>query len=93
MQHWKNQTKSPNNQVENRKKLKVKIDTHRERRKSYRNINLLVIKRPKNVVQALELPKVLNLNPRSAMNKLDELMMELVMEKVAALEKSYKISQ
>ena len=52
-----------------------------------------MIKRPENVVQALELPKVLNLNPRSAMNKLDELMMELVMEKVAALEKSNKISQ
>ena len=32
-----------------------------------------MIKRPENVVQALELPKVLNLNPRSAMNKLDEL--------------------
>ena len=34
---------------------------------------LIVIKRPENVFQALHLPKVLNLNPRSAMNKIEEI--------------------
>ena len=32
-----------------------------------------MIKRPKKIMEALNLPKVLNLNPRSAMNKTDEI--------------------
>ena len=35
--------------------------------------NLVIVKRSNKVIQALNLPKVLNLNPRSAMNKIDEL--------------------
>ena len=34
--------------------------------------NLVVIKRSAKIVQALSLPKVLNLNPRSIYNKVDE---------------------
>ena len=34
---------------------------------------LTTVKRPNNVYQALNLPKILNLNPRSAMNKIVEI--------------------
>ena len=37
----------------------------------YYNIN--ESKKPRNIVQALHLPKLLNLNPRSAMNKIDSI--------------------
>ena len=35
--------------------------------------NITVIKRSQNVFQAVNLPKVLNLNPRSAMNKTEQI--------------------
>ena len=42
-------------------------------RRAYQNRNIKVIKRSNKVVQALILPKIMNINPRSAMNKLEEL--------------------
>ena len=45
----------------------------REHRKSKHTKTLIVVKRSNKVVQALNLPKVMNLNPRSAMNKIEEL--------------------
>ena len=42
-------------------------------RKAYKNRNIKVIKRSNKVVQALILPKIMNVNPRSAMNKIQEL--------------------
>ena len=38
-----------------------------------KNRNITTIKRPKNVFQAFHLPKVLHLNPRSAMNKVEQI--------------------
>ena len=61
------------NNCEIREKIKRKIDSFRKHRESCKNRNMLVVKRSKNIVQALNLPKIINLNPRSAMNKLDEL--------------------
>ena len=54
--------------------LKEKIKKHRENRKKAKNNykNLKVIKPTKKVVEALALPKVLNLNPRSIYNKRNE---------------------
>jgi hypothetical protein len=63
----------PINQNENKSKLISKINVFKDRRKSLKNRNIFVVKRSKNVSQALNLPKVLNLNPRSSMNKLEEL--------------------
>ena len=45
----------------------------REHRRVKHNRNLIVINRSNKTVQALCLPKVMNLNPRSAMNKTEEL--------------------
>ena len=42
-------------------------------RKAYQNRNIKVIKRSNKIVQALILPKIMNVNPRSAMNKIQEL--------------------
>ena len=55
-------------------KLKEKIFKLREKRKSakLRMKNLTVIKRWNKVFEALNLPNVLNLNPRSIYNKIDE---------------------
>ena len=50
-----------------------KIHKFRNDRKVANKRNLTVIKRSQNVFQALDLPKVLNLNPRSAMNKIQEI--------------------
>ena len=63
------------NQCENREKLRERIYSFREHRKNNhaRISNLVIVKRSNKVVQALNLPKVLNLNPHSAMNKIDEL--------------------
>ena len=59
---------------EAQKKLKSKIKIFRKNRQkrklNYRN--LVVVKPSSNVFQALSLPKVLNLNPRSIYNKLEE---------------------
>ena len=49
-----------------------KIRYYREKRKSRKMRNLVVIKRSPKILQALSLPKVLNLNPRSIYNKVDE---------------------
>ena len=59
---------------ENRKKLYNKIGKFRELRKKTKSFanNLVVIKRSNKVAQAMNLPKVLNLNPRSIYNKSDE---------------------
>ena len=54
----------------NKEQIKNKIQHFRNDRKKSKNQNLTVIKRSQNVFQAIELPKVLNLNPRSAMNKI-----------------------
>ena len=58
---------------ERSEKLKKKINLFREHRSSKHKRNLIVVKRLNNVCQALSLPKVMNLNPRSAMNKIEEL--------------------
>ena len=61
-------------EAENKQKLKDKIKKFREdrkRRKEQYN-NLVIIKPSKKVCQALSLPTVLNLNPRSIYNKDDE---------------------
>ena len=56
---------------EAQKKLKSKIKIFRKNRQkrklNYRN--LVVVKPSSNVFQALSLPKVLNLNPRSIYNR------------------------
>ena len=55
-------------------KLKNKILKFREerKRKKANPNNLIVIKRSNKVFEALSLPRVLNLNPRSIYNKIDE---------------------
>ena len=53
--------------------MKEKINKFRYHRKSKHMRNLIVIKRSNKVVQALNLQKLMNLNPRSAMNKVEEL--------------------
>ena len=45
----------------------------RNKRENFQNRHLTVIKRSKNIFQALHLPKILNLNPRSAMNKTEQI--------------------
>ena len=50
-----------------------KIQLFRNIRKKSQNRNVVLIKRSNNVFQVLNLPKVLNLNPRSAMNKNQEI--------------------
>ena len=57
---------------ENKEKLKNKILKFREQRRVKKLKNLVVIKRSNKVFQALSLPRVLNLNPRSIYNKIDE---------------------
>ena len=53
--------------------MKEKIKYFREKRKARQNPNIIVVKRSNKVVEALNLPKIMNINPRSAMNKLEEL--------------------
>ena len=57
----------------NQQNLQEKIRQFRNQRKKMKNRNITTIKRPKNVFQAFHLPKVLNLNPRSAMNKVEQI--------------------
>jgi hypothetical protein len=54
--------------------LKEKIFQFRNQRKRTKNQskNLVVVKRSNKLVQAFDLPKVLNLNPRSIYNKINE---------------------
>ena len=56
-----------------RNKLKEKIHKFRIERKKLQNRNIIAVKRAKNVFQAMHLPKILNLNPRSAMNKIQQI--------------------
>ena len=59
----------------NKTKLKEKIAKFREDRNKKLDLNnLVVIKRSNKIFQAMSLPKVLNLNPRSIYNKADEFM-------------------
>ena len=53
--------------------LQQKIKIYRENRKTHKNRTLTTIIRSNKIVQAFNLPTVMNVNPRSAMNKLDEL--------------------
>ena len=54
--------------------MRNKIKNFREQRKSKHAQTLTVVKRSNKVFQALNLPKVLNLNPRSIYNKKEEFM-------------------
>ena len=58
----------------NKEKLKNRILNFREKRrgKNVKHNNLVVVRRSNKVFQALSLPRVLNLNPRSIYNKIDE---------------------
>ena len=61
------------NEQQKKLTLKSKINKFRELRTGKKIKSLTVIKRNRNITQALTLPKVLNLNPRSAMNKLEHI--------------------
>ena len=52
--------------------MRLQIPKYRNQRKTLHNRTITVIKRPNNVYQALHLPKILNLNPCSAINKVKE---------------------
>ena len=58
----------------NKLKMSEKIKYYREQRKQnkVRFKNLITVKRPKRICEALCLPKVLNLNPRSLYNKIEQ---------------------
>ena len=64
------------------KKIKSTIKYFRENRKSCKNRNLVIIKKSDKLVEALNLPKIMNINPRSAMNKLEELKMFIEEEEI-----------
>ena len=51
-------------------------------RKNQQLRNLTVIKRSNKIIQALNLPKILNLNPRSAMNKTEQISMFIEEEEI-----------
>ena len=53
--------------------MKKNIVKIRKDRDTLKSRNLVTVKRGKNVSVAINLPKVINLNPRSAMNKLEQL--------------------
>jgi hypothetical protein len=57
-----------------KRKLYNKISKFREQRqkKKFNLKNLVTVKRSNKVIEALSLPKVLNLNPRSIYNKKNE---------------------
>ena len=65
-------TKTDSQQI-NVDKIKEKIIRFRNMRKKVNHKNLTIVKRSRNVFQAVNLPKVLNLNPRSAMNKTEQI--------------------
>ena len=58
--------------TEDKNKLRNKITELRKIRQAKQARNLVVVKRSNKLGQALNLPKVLNLNPRSIYNKIDE---------------------
>ena len=69
--HWTVEGKDKGS--DNINKLKEKNQMFRNKRKTAQNRHVTVIKRSKDIFQALHLPKILNLNPRSAMNKTDQI--------------------
>jgi exonuclease III len=68
------ENRDENGRTEVKTKLREKITQFRKQRKTriIRNKNLTVIKRSNKMVQALMLPKVMNINPRSVYNKIEE---------------------
>ena len=60
--------------LDNKRKIFEKIKQFRSERKQnqFRSRNLITVKRCDKLIQALNLPKVLNLNPRSIYNKIEE---------------------
>ena len=68
----KHREKNEINEV--KQKFKQRINNFRKNRKKRKEHyqNLIVVKPSNNIFQALSLPKVLNLNPRSIYNKLEE---------------------
>ena len=71
-----NEQKDRNNaklKLENLIKLRGKINMFQNQRNKIRNHDISKIQKPRNIIQALQLPKLLNLNPRSAMNKLESI--------------------
>ena len=67
---------------ENKKKIQRRISHFRNMRKSVKLRNIKVVKRSNKLGQALSLPKVLNLNPRSIYNKVDEFVTFVTEEQV-----------
>ena len=53
-----------------KEKIKKKINSLKENR--IKN-NVKIARQPKKIFEALNLPKIINVNPRSAMNKIEEL--------------------
>ena len=51
---------------------KIKVFRDERRKRQYKCQNLITVQRSDRIFQALNLPKVLNLNPRSIYNKLEE---------------------
>ena len=55
------------------KRLSLRIKKFRDKRKTYKARTLKVITRSNKLGEAFHLPKILNLNPRSALNKIEEI--------------------
>ena len=51
---------------------KIKVFRDERKKRQYKFQNLITVQRSDRIFQALNLPKVLNLNPRSIYNKLEE---------------------
>ena len=65
------QIKESNDWSTAKHKLARKLNILKDKRK-YTSTNNITIKRSNNVLQALDLPTIVNLNPRSVYNKIDE---------------------
>ena len=48
------------------------LKSNKKKSKNVKNANLKIIKRSNKLIQALDLPSLCNLNPRSVYNKIDE---------------------
>ena len=62
--------------------MKKKIQIFKQQRKSNQTRNIKVIKRSNKIFQASNLPKIMNCNPRSAMNKVQELQTFILEESI-----------
>ena len=62
--------------------MNEKISYFRVQRKKKQFNTLTTVKRSNKVIQALSLPKIMNLNPRSAMNKIEELTTFIIEEDI-----------